>query len=159
MLEQSLAICRKKSYLLLEIHVMARLGKIYLKTFYLESFTLIQLNFYELGVLSLSVEFLELAITNLASYCDKNLEAQTYIYLAEAFSAEGFNMKAYPHFCILFLFRSLTIRTYELLRGAQTIAMETVNPIHLALCQERIPKEYKRKEKNKRRTLSERYRE
>lgn len=38
------------------------------------------------------------------------------------------------------------------------IAQETLNAVHLAICKERIPKEFKKKEKKQKRLLSERYR-
>lgn len=118
---------------------------------------------------SLSIEYLEQSLTALVHYPDKNAEAQAYIYMAETFSSEGHNVKAYLFFTysstfffyIRLLFYCLHCfidkNRYELLRGAQGIAQETINATHLNLCKERIPKEFKKKEKNKKKKLSERY--
>eukprot|EP00026_Physarum_polycephalum_P000737 Phypoly_transcript_00738.p1 GENE.Phypoly_transcript_00738~~Phypoly_transcript_00738.p1 ORF type:complete len:1375 (-),score=209.00 Phypoly_transcript_00738:22-3720(-) len=95
----------------------------------------------ELRVYTLSMEYLEQSQTALVHYPDRNTEAQAYIFMSETCSSQSEHTKA-----------------YELLRGAQGIAQETMNSVHLNLCKERIPKEFKKKEKKKKKQMNESFR-
>lgn len=104
-LEEALEISKKKSFPLVEAHVLTRLGKIYPHSYAGKNVSLIVRKYHELDVLSLSAEYLEQTFNSMYNYADKNLEAQAYIYLAETFSAQGFNLKAYlVHFLITICF-------------------------------------------------------